>query len=258
MEVSMLQINPTVPHRTIRKPESRNTLREVFELIGLGDIDSGQFCDVEVSSRRLRAGQSLFAQDNPFDAVYVVRFGTLKTFTVDDDGHEQILGFSLRGDLLGADAAAIGHYGCYATAIEDSEVLVIPFAEVTALPDLGAQFERHLLLSLSRALNREHQLLAMIGTLSADTRVARFLADLSDRYAAMGYSASEFLLRMTRQEIANHLGLTMETVSRAFSNLSRAGLIDANQRAVRVIDPKGLRQGRLPIARARPTSLALQ
>lgn len=224
--------------------QARANLSEAFDLIGLDEIDLNALPPINATRRRLRAGQVLFAQDGAFDAVYVVRLGTFKTSTVDDEGLEQVLGFSLRGDILGSDAAASGAYSSYATALEDSEVIAVPLDEFRKAGDACRIFERHLFRSLSQDLGREHQLLAMIGTLGADARVARFLAALSDRYARMGYSPKAFVLRMTRQEIANHLGLTMETVSRAFSNLSRAQLIEANQRSIKVIDLETLRHGR--------------
>lgn len=223
---------------------AKGVLSEALDLIGLDDIDLNALPPINASRRKLRAGQALYAQDSPFDAVFVVRVGTFKTSTVDDEGLEQVLGFSLRGDILGSDAAATGVYSSYAVALEDSEVIAIPMDEFRKAGDACRIFERHLFRCLSQDLGREHQLLAMIGTLGADARVARFLAALSDRYARMGYSPKAFVLRMTRQEIANHLGLTMETVSRAFSNLARAGLIEANQRSIKVIDLQALRLGR--------------
>ncbi len=173
-----------------------------------------------------------------------MRLGTFKTSAVDGDGAEQVLGFALRADILGCDAAASGYYSSCAVALEDSEAIAIPLEQFGSLGEVGRLLERHLFRHLSEELNREHRVLAMIGTLGADARVARFLASLSDRYARMGYSPKNFMLRMTRQEIANHLGLTMETVSRAFSHLCQAKLIDVNQRSITVNSIERLRESR--------------
>lgn len=234
---------------------SRALLAEAFELIGLNTIDLQKLPTVNATRRKVRAGQALFNQGDHFDSIFVVRLGTFKTSAVDGDGAEQVLGFALRADILGCDAAASGSYSSYAVALEDSEAIAIPLEQFRGLGEAGHVLERHLFRHLSEELNREHRVLAMIGTLGADARVARFLAALSDRYARMGYSPKNFVLRMTRQEIANHLGLTMETVSRAFSHLCQAGLIDVNQRSITVNNIERLREGRHnpPASRQRST-----
>jgi CRP/FNR family transcriptional regulator, anaerobic regulatory protein len=213
---------------------SRANLEEAFALIGLTDIDQTNLPSIEVSRQKVRAGQPLFGQGDPFDSIFVVRLGTFKTTALDDDGYEQVLGFALRADILGCDAAASGTHTSCCVALEDSEAIAIPLEPFRNLGEVGNVFERHLFRHLSEELNRQNRVLAMIGTLGANARVARFLVSLSERYARMGYSPKNFVLRMTRQDIANHLGLTMETVSRAFSHLCQANLIEVNQRAVTV------------------------
>lgn len=235
---------------------SNAALTEAFALIGLTDMDLKSLPAVNAVRRKVRAGQALFDQDQRFEHIFVVRLGTFKTTAIDNEGSEQVLGFALRADILGCDAYATGRYSSYAIALEDSEVIAIPIEHFKGAGEACHRLERHLFRSLSQELNREHRVLAMIGTLGADARVANFLASLSERYGRMGYSSKSFVLRMTRQEIANHLGLTMETVSRAFSHLSRAQLIDANQRSIqvhsieRLRDPRSLR----PTSRARVCS----
>ena len=242
---SSVNLNSTinVPGLSTADP-SRALMAEAFELIGLNGIDLKKLPAVNATRRKVRAGQALFNQGDLFDSIFVVRLGTFKTSAVDGDGAEQVLGFSLRADILGCDAAASGHYSSYAVALEDSEAIAIPLEQFRSLGEAGHVLERHLFRHLSEELNREHRVLAMIGTLGADARVARFLASLADRYARMGYSPRNFMLRMTRQEIANHLGLTMETVSRAFSHLCQAKLIEVNQRSINVVDIERLREVR--------------
>ncbi len=251
--MNTVSLKPTPSPAIAPIDASRAALNEAFDLIGLIDIDLKSLPAVSAVRRKIRAGEALFDQDQRFEHIFIIRLGTFKTTAIDDEGSEQVLGFALRADILGCDAYASGRYSSYAIALEDSEVIAIPIEQFKGTGEACQRLERHLFCSLSQELNREHRVLAMIGTLGADARVANFLALLSERYGRMGYSSKRFVLRMTRQEIASHLGLTMETVSRAFSNLSRAHLIEANQRSIEVHSIERLRDLRSlrPIARSR-------
>ncbi|AOB26403.1 MULTISPECIES: oxygen-responsive transcriptional regulator Btr [Bordetella] len=191
---------------------------------------------------RVERGKSLYELDDPLDAVYGVRFGSLKTQLEDSSGQQQITGFHLPGEIVGLDGMLEGKHVSSAVALEDSEVCVIRLPEIdrvsTQLPSLQQQFRR----LMSREISRSHQMLATVGAMRSEQRLAAFLLNLSQRYAALGYSSTEFVLRMSREEIGNYLGLTLETVSRLFSRFGREGLIRINQREVRLIDLPGLKQ----------------
>lgn len=190
---------------------------------------------------RLEKGKPLYALDDPLDAVYSVRFGSMKTQLEDATGQIQITGFHLPGEIIGMDGMLEGKHVSTAMALEDSEVCVIRLTEVdriaTHLPSLQQQFRR----LMSREITRSHQMLASIGSLRSEQRLAAFLLNLSQRYAALGYSSTEFMLRMSREEIGNFLGLTLETVSRLFSRFAREGMIKINQREVRLLDVPALK-----------------
>ncbi|CPQ75963.1 oxygen-responsive transcriptional regulator Btr [Bordetella pertussis] len=191
---------------------------------------------------RVERGKTLYELDDPLDAVYGVRFGSLKTQLEDSSGQLQITGFHLPGEIVGLDGMIESKHVSSAVALEDSEVCVIRLPEIdrvsTQLPSLQQQFRR----LMSREITRSHQMLATVGAMRSEQRLAAFLLNLSQRYAALGYSSTEFVLRMSREEIGNYLGLTLETVSRLFSRFSREGLIRINQREVRLIDLPGLKQ----------------
>lgn len=171
-----------------------------------------------------------------------MRFGSLKTQLEDSSGQLQITGFHLPGEIVGLDGMIESKHVSSAVALEDSEVCVIRLPEIdrvsTQLPSLQQQFRR----LMSREITRSHQMLATVGAMRSEQRLAAFLLNLSQRYAALGYSSTEFVLRMSREEIGNYLGLTLETVSRLFSRFGREGLIRINQREVRLIDLPGLKQ----------------
>jgi CRP/FNR family transcriptional regulator len=201
--------------------------------------------------RQLKPGQRLYREGEPFHALYLVNSGFLKTALVDEAGNERVLGFPMRGDVLAVDAIAVGSHPTEAVALTAADVVVLPFATLTAVTRQRAGLEDAIYRILGRELAREHASLGFIGTLGAEARVARFLGWLSDRFAALGFSGREFQLRMTRQEIGSYLGLTLETVSRALSALDAAGIVQIDQRHVRVLVPQALRTlTRLPAGQA--------
>ncbi|EWM43608.1 cyclic nucleotide-binding domain protein [Bordetella holmesii 30539] len=191
---------------------------------------------------RIEKGHTLYELDAALDAVYGVRYGSLKTQLEDASGQLQITGFHLPGEIVGLDGMLESRHVSNAVALEDSEVCVIRLSEIDRvahhLPSLQQQFRR----LMSREITRSHQMLATLGSMRSEQRLAAFLLNLSQRYAALGYSSTQFVLRMSREEIGNYLGLTLETVSRLFSRFAREGLIRINQREVELLDLPGLRQ----------------
>lgn len=185
---------------------------------------------------RLRKGGVLFNLGDPADVVYALRFGSLKTQLEDASGHLQITSFLLPGEIVGMDGLLTNSHVSNAVALEDSELCVMPIADIDTiarqLPVLQQQFRK----LMSKEINRSHQLLMSLGTLRSEQRLAAFLVNHSQRLAALGYSSTEFVLRMSRDEIGNYLGLTLETVSRLFSRFAREHLIRIHQREVLLLD----------------------
>lgn len=216
-----------------------SSLPDICRLLNIPNI--GVDTDLQFQRRRVKAGQWLFGCGEKFDAVFIVHSGFLKTLILDEAGNEQILGFPLKGDLLGIDGLHSEHYASNAVALTDCELVVIPFRDLATLGHDHVALENWLYRAVSRELVREYSVVGMLGTLGAEARVARFLVSLSERFKNLGYSPTEFNLRMTRQEIGSYLGLTLETVSRSLSALQLAGFISINQRAVSLHDVDGLR-----------------
>lgn len=229
----------TLPARNDNDDSGWCSLPDICRLLGIADF-SGP-CDSRFQRRRVKAGQWVFSAGEKFNAVFIVYAGFLKTLLMDDDGNQQILGFPMKGDLLGIDGLHNQQYASQAVALTDCDLVVIPFHELTTLGHEYVTLENWLYRTVGRELVREHGVVGLLGTMGAEARVARFLVALSARFAAIGYSPSCFNLRMTRQEIGSYLGLTLETVSRSLSALHDAGLIHINQRAVEVRDFASLR-----------------
>ncbi len=160
------------------------TLPEICSLLSIPNIDAKS--TLRFQRRRIKAGQWLFGSGEKFSSVFIVYSGFLKTLLVDDVGNEQILGFPMKGDLLGIDGLHNGHYASQAVALTDCDLVVVPFHEITPSGNEQILLENCLYRAMGRELAREHTVMGLLGTLNAEARVARFLVSLSDRFAANG------------------------------------------------------------------------
>jgi CRP/FNR family transcriptional regulator len=156
------------------------------------------------------------------------------------DGREQVTGFYLPGEPLGLDGVCGEVHRCDAVALEDSTLCIIPFHQLEALCHEMRAMQHHVHRMMSGEIVRESGLMMMLGTMTAEERVAAFLLNLSKRLAALGYSSTEFLLRMTREEIGSYLGLKLETVSRMLSKFHKGGLVDTQGKLIHILNRAGL------------------
>ena len=208
--------------------------------LGLSANEVTQVVTLVKDRVHLHKGDTLYRHGEPLNAIYSVRFGTLKTEHSLPDGRAQIIGFHMPGEILGLDGIGEHQYQANAIALEESEVCIIRFSEFETLasqiPSLQHQFHR----ILSRELTQDQRHMLSLGSLRAEERLASFLLNLSDRLAARGYSPIEYHLRMSREEIGSYLGIQLETVSRLFSRFTESGLIQIKQRHIKLIDMDGL------------------
>jgi CRP/FNR family transcriptional regulator len=189
---------------------------------------------------RLRKSQVLVRSGQPFTSLFAIRSGSCKSVVSAPGGQQQITGFHIAGEVLGAEAVCGTAYDATVTALEDSEFRVIPFSRVEALARVNNDFQRKLRMFLACEIKRERKVSLWLGTMRAEQRLSSFLLDLVDRYAARGYSSHDVVLRMSREEIGGHLGLKQETVSRLFSRLHQDGLIHVQGRFVKLLDRMAL------------------
>lgn len=192
------------------------------------------------SRTRLRRGQTLYRSGDRFSAVYGVRKGFFKTFSLLEDGRDQVTGFSIPGEILGMDGIALERHSCNAVALEDSEICAIPFAGLLQLAQRIPALQRHFHRTMSREIVRENGVMLQLGSMNAEERLSMFLLDLSRRFAAHGDSGTELNLHMTREEIGSFLGLKLETVSRTLSRFHDEGLIVVQNKFVRIMNGAGL------------------
>lgn len=214
---------------------------ELLQLLGTPDGEVGPGQDFPVPVRRLHEGDTLFHEGAPAEGIYFVRAGTLKTFCTGEDGYEQVLGFSSRGELLGFDAIGLGHYANQVVALEESSVYVVLLRDYFTLTPRNPVLDRAVFRAVSNALHQRGEVADMMAAVAAEVRLTRFLLHLSRRMAAAGLSARRFHLRMSRRDIASYLGVAHETVSRAFTSMAALGLVSVNNREVEIIDMVGLK-----------------
>jgi CRP/FNR family transcriptional regulator len=184
----------------------------------------------------------LFRTGDAFQSLYAVRTGFFKTCLSAQDGRDQVTGFQMSGELLGLDGISAERHTCDAVALEDSTVCVIPYSQLEGLSQEVSELQRVFHKIMSREIVRDHDVMLLLGSMRAEERLAAFLLNLTQRLHLRGFSRSEFILRMTREEIGSYLGLKLETVSRTFSRFQAEGLLEVRQRQIRIIDQEGLRR----------------
>ncbi|WP_198265017.1 fumarate/nitrate reduction transcriptional regulator Fnr [sulfur-oxidizing endosymbiont of Gigantopelta aegis] len=180
----------------------------------------------------LKRNEHLFQVGGKFNAIYVVRSGSLKTYSPTVDGQEQVTGFHLPGELLGLDAIGKGKHPCAAKALETTSICEVPFEDLEKLTQELPTLQRQLLRLMSKEIFDDQELMLLLGKKTAEARLSAFLLSISLRFKQRGFSSIEFYLSMSRNDIANYLGLAVETVSRMFTRFQEEGLIAAERKHI--------------------------
>jgi CRP/FNR family transcriptional regulator len=213
-------------------------------------MDKSELMDLHVLVQHvgpLQAGAHVFRAGDPFEAIAAVRAGTVKTYVVDPDGHEHVLGFHLPGEVIGLDGIDGDRYPCNAVALDTVMLCRFSFPKIAVLAARLPGLQKQLFRLLSRDIGRA-ALLA--GDWTADQRMAAFLVGLSRRLAARGFSPDRFALTMPRTDIANYLRLAPETVSRVLKRMQEEGVLDVDRREVELVERDRLEKLAAPVLRA--------
>ena len=237
--VADIKLKDVTPH-TIKVACSNCNLRELCMPIGLTKAEIDRLDGMVEVRRKVKHGSPLFRSGDRFSALYAIRTGFFKTSVATEDGRDQVTGFQMAGELMGLDGIVSERHTCDAIALEDAEVCVMPFDRIEQLSREVSALQRHVHKIMSREIVRENSVMLLLGSMRAEERLAAFLLNLTQRLKARGFSQSELVLRMTREEIGSYLGLKLETVSRAFSKFAQDGLIEVRQRHIRIVDAEGL------------------
>lgn len=190
--------------------------------------------------RRIESGRTLFLQGSPATALHVVRAGSFKSSVTEDDGSLRVIGFHYPGDILGLDALGGGRHRTSAHAMERANVCEVPYERLLQVAAQIPGLQRQLLKIVAREIDHDHEHVLELGSGQAVQRLAMFVLSLSDRYRRLSRDPMRLRLPMSRGDLANYLGLALETVSRLFSRLAVAGVVEVQSRQVRVLDFEAL------------------
>ena len=226
--------------QSIKVACSSCNLRELCLPMGLSHDELEKLDHVISSRRRVKRGSALFNAGEKFTSLYAVRSGFFKTCVTTSDGRDQVTGFQMAGEIIGMDGIVNDKHSCDAIALEDAEVCILPFDKLEQLSREFSTLQHHVHKIMSREIVRDHGVMLLLGSMRAEERLAAFLLNLVQRLHARGFSQSELVLRMTREEIGSYLGMKLETVSRTFSKFMEDGVIDVKQRYVLIKDTKAL------------------
>jgi CRP/FNR family transcriptional regulator len=217
------------------------SLHQLCLPVGIDSTDLAELDRIIKRRRPIQRGDHLFVASDKFHSIYAVRSGSIKTYNLTEDGREQVTGFFLPGEIVGLDAIGEAVHTCSARALETTSVCEIPFEELERVGERIPALTHQLLRIMSKEMHHDQVLLMLLGKRAADERLAALLLNLSQRYGQRGYSSSEFNLSVSRHDIANYLGLAVETVSRLFSRMQEDGMLAVRSRHVRLTDIDKLR-----------------
>jgi CRP/FNR family transcriptional regulator len=192
--------------------------------------------------RPIQKGEMIFKDGEQLHAIFAIRSGTFKTYTIDENGDEQITGFHLPGDLLGFDAISNNEHPSFAQALETSMVCEIPFDNLDKLSTTMPRLRRQILRLMSSEIRTDQEMLMLLNHKNAEQRLASFICALSERYRSRALSATEFRLTMTRSEIGNYIGLTVETISRLLNKFQKEGYIVVTGKLISILDLEKLKE----------------
>lgn len=227
--------------QSIKVACSNCNLRELCMPLGLNEDELKRLDDLVATRRKVARGDSLYRNGEKFSALYAIRTGFFKTTVATEDGRDQVTGFQMAGEVIGLDGIVSEHHTCDAVALEDAEVCVMNFDRIEDLSREINALQRHVHKIMGREIVREHGVMLLLGSMRAEERLAAFLLNLVQRLHARGFSQSELVLRMTREEIGSYLGLKLETVSRTFSKFVEEGIVEVKQRHVRILNSDALK-----------------
>ncbi|NND69868.1 MAG: fumarate/nitrate reduction transcriptional regulator Fnr [Halioglobus sp.] len=209
--------------------------------LALESHDIEQLDEIIQRSKPLQKGQHLYREGDEFQSVFAVRSGSIKAYKTTDDGREQVTGFYFPGEILGMDGISKNEHASSAKALETAAVCEIPFASLEKLSAAVPTLQRHFFQLMSREITEDQLLITLLSKNSADERIAALMLSISARNARRKLSATQFRLPMSRVDIGNYLGLTVETVSRVFSRMQKMEVLKVDNKEIEIVDLDGVR-----------------
>ena len=201
---------------------------------GLKPEEISQLEDIVQRNRPIKTDDYLYRQGEPCQSLYAVKSGSFRSYVLNADGSEQTIGFYLPGELMGLDSFQNGHFHCSVVALETATVCELPLPRLNILSSKIPSLQAQLMRMVGAQIVSDHDKIVLLGNRSATEKMATFLLMMSQRYNALGFSSTQFNLTMHRRDIANFLGMTIETVSRQLGALSKKGVITVKQRGIQI------------------------
>jgi CRP/FNR family transcriptional regulator len=231
-----------ISFETIRVACRSCTLATLCLPVGLAPEDVERLDDIVKRNRPLHRGDYLFRSGERFRSLFVVKTGSVKTYSPIEEGGEQVLGFHLPGEVIGLDAIEKEVHACSAKVLETSAICEVPFSRFEELSNSIPSLQHQMYRLLSKEISQDTEMLLLLGKKSAEERLATFLLSMSRRLRRRGLSATDFYLSMSRHEIGNYLGLAVETVSRLFTRFQDEGLLKVDRKHVQLMSLDALEE----------------
>ena len=217
-------------------------LRELCFPYGMAEQELSKLDAIVEKRRPLHKGDYLYRENDHAATIFAVRAGSVKTMVESPNGEEQIVGFHLAGELVGLDGFRDDKHTCSCIALETSSVCELPITHLEELCQQMPELQKQIRRIMGKEVASDHAMLLMLGKLSAEEKLASFLLSFSRRMEERHWKADDFVLSMPRQDIANYLGLAVETVSRLFAHYHEEGIIEVDRRRIHIKQMQRLRQ----------------
>lgn len=221
--------NPTISCASCR-------LSELCLPIALNKSEIHQLDEIVQRNRPLKKGDHLYRQNDTFRSVFAVRSGSFKSYVLGADGQGRVTGFFMPGEIIGMDGIASKAYSNSTVALEHASVCEIPFSQLERLSHQLPNLQHHFFAIMGNEIAKDQQIHTLLSSYTAEERIASFLLSLSSRFARVSLAPDKFLLHMTRGDIGEYLGLTLETVSRIFTGLQKKGIILVKNKEIEILD----------------------
>ncbi|MCL1073000.1 electron transport transcriptional regulator EtrA [Shewanella dokdonensis] len=206
----------------------------------LNNNELDQLDNIIERKKPIQKGEQLFKSGDSLKSLYAIRSGTIKSYTITEQGDEQITGFHLAGDVIGFDGIHSQQHQSFAQALETSMVCEIPFNTLDELSGAMPKLRQQIMRMMSSEIMTDQSMILLLSKKNAEERLAAFIGNLAVRYGNRGFSPREFRLSMTRGDIGNYLGLTVETISRLLGRFQKSGLIEVNGKYITIVDSAAL------------------
>lgn len=208
----------------------------------LNNQELDQLDEIIERKKPIQKGEQIFKSGDPLKSLFAIRSGTVKSYTITEQGDEQITGFHLAGDVIGFDGIQGQEHQSFAQALETAMVCEIPFNTLDELAGTMPKLRQQLMRLMSTEIVSDQEMILLLSKKNAEERLAAFISNLANRYANRGFSAREFRLTMTRGDIGNYLGLTVETISRLLGRFQKAEMIQVKGKYITILDFDQLNQ----------------